>query len=196
LNQENPTLYYALPRLATALMDIVVRTDGSPEAILPAVRQKVHELDAELPLANIRTMEDWVANSAAQPRLNATILGIFAALAMLIAVIGIYGVLAYTVNQRTQEIGVRMALGAQPRDVLRLVVVEGMRVTFVGVCGGVLAAILLSRAVSSLVYGVQVHDPATFATVSVVLSLVALGACAIPARRAAKVDPMVALRYE
>jgi putative ABC transport system permease protein len=196
LNQETPTLYYPLAARATSLMDVVVRTQDAPDAVLPAIRQKVHELDSELALANVRTMDEWVSNSAAQPRLNAMVLGVFAALAMLIAVVGIYGVLAYSVNQRTQEIGVRMALGAQPRDVLRLVVAEGMRVTLIGLCGGLLGAVVLSHAISSLVYGVKIHDPATFALVSVILGVVALGACAIPARRAARVDPMVALRYE
>jgi putative ABC transport system permease protein len=160
------------------------------------VRQKVHELDGQLALANVRTMDDWVANSAAQPRLNAMLLASFAGMAMLIAAIGIYGVLAYAVNQRTREIGVRMALGAQPRDVLRLVVREGMRVAVIGVTLGLIAGVVLSRVVASLLYGVAARDPMTFTFVAVLLTTVALAACAIPARRAARVDPIVALRYE
>ena len=196
LNQDSPTLYYPLSWKATALMDVVVRTQGPPEALLAGIRQKVHELDAQLALANVRTMDDWVSNSAAQPRLSAVLLGVFAAVAMLIAAIGIYGVLAYSVTQRTREIGVRLALGAQPQGVLRLVISEGFKVTLIGIGAGMLGAIALGKAVSSLVYGVPVRDPLTFVAVALALALVALAACAIPALRAAKVDPMVALRYE
>jgi putative ABC transport system permease protein len=196
LNLDSPTLYYPTGFRVAGLMDVAVRTDGKPEALLPAIRQKVHELDADLALANIRAMDDWVSNSAAQPRLNAILLGTFSAIALLIASIGIYGVLAYSVNQRTREIGVRMALGAQPGDVLRLVVGEGMRVAAVGLCVGLIGGVVLGRAVSSLLYGVGVRDPRTFISVGTLLLMVALAACAIPARRAARVDPMVALRYE
>jgi putative ABC transport system permease protein len=177
-------------------MDIVVRTDGSPEALVPMIRQKVRELDPNLPLANVRTMEEWVSNSAAQPRLNARLLTLFAGMALLIAAIGIYAVLAYSVNQRTREIGLRIALGAQPGVVQRLVVVEGMKVGLIGIGIGLLGALAVGRALSSIVYGVPVRDPATFAGVAVALTIIALAACFIPARRAAKVDPMVALRYE
>lgn len=196
LNQESPTLYYPTVFRVAALMDVVVRTEGAPQALLPAIRQKVHEVDADLALANIRTMDEWVANSAAQPRLNAFLLGAFSAVALLIAAIGIYGVLAYSVTQRTREIGLRMALGAQPGGVLRLIVGEGMQIALIGVCAGLLGGLALARAVASLVYGVPVRDPATFASVAVVLSIVALAACTIPALRAARVDPMVALRHE
>jgi len=196
LNQESPALYYPMATRVAALMDVVVRTEGAPEAILPSLRQKVHELDAELALANVRTMDDWIANNAAQPRLNAILLGVFAAVALVIAAIGIYGVLAYSVNQRTREIGLRMALGARPGGVLRLIVVEGMTVGLIGIGVGLLGGLALGRAVASLVYGVAVRDPATFAGVAVALTIVALAACVIPARRAARVDPMVALRYE
>jgi putative ABC transport system permease protein len=178
------------------LMDVVVRVDGDPEVVLPAVRQKVHDLDRQLPLSNVRTMERWIANNAARPRLNAQLLGVFAAVALAIAAIGIYGVVAYSVNQRTREIGLRMALGAQRAGVLRLIIGEGMTVGFIGIVAGLLAAFAFSRALSSLVFAVPVHDPATFGGVAVVLMLVALAACAIPARRASHVDPMVALRDE
>ena len=202
LNQQSPALYYPLAwrtgpyRPKVVVMDIVVRTGGMPEAVLPALRQRVRELDAEIPMANVRTMDDWVSNSAAQPRLNASLLTLFAALALLIAAIGIYAVLAYSVTQRTREIGLRIALGAQPGSVLRLVVREGMRVGLIGVGAGLLGALAVSRAMSSLVYGVPVRDPGTFAGVAIVLTVIALAACVIPARRAARVDPMVALRYE
>ena len=196
LNQEYPALYYPSASRVWPLMDVVVRTDGSPESLLPVLRQKVHDLDAGLALANVRTMEGWVSNTAAQPRLNATLLGVFAAVALVIAAIGIYGVLAYSVNQRTREIGLRIALGAQRSRVLGLIVGEGMTVGVVGIGAGLAAGLALTRAVASLVYGVPPNDPATFVGVAVVLGMVALAACAIPARRAARVDPMVALRDE
>jgi putative ABC transport system permease protein len=177
-------------------MDLVVRTSGAPESIMPAVREIIHEIDPDLALANVKSMDEWLSVSAAQPRLNAVLLGIFAALALVIAAIGIYGVLAYSVNQRRREIGLRIALGAQPDRVLRLVVGEGMRVGAFGIVLGLLGGLGLGRVVSSLVYGVQVYDPSTFAVVAVVLGVVALAACVIPARRAARVDPIVALRTD
>jgi putative ABC transport system permease protein len=141
-------------------------------------------------------MEQWLSNSAAQPRLNAVLLGAFACVALLIASIGIYGVLAYSVSQRTGEIGVRMALGATPRGVLRLIVGEGMKVVLIGIGTGVVAGLTLGRTVSSLIFGVPVRDPAIFTAVVVALVGIALAACAIPALRASRVDPIVALRYE
>jgi putative ABC transport system permease protein len=196
LNQEFPAFYFPLAFRAWPLMDIVVRAEGSPEALLPMLRQKVHEMDPGLAVAGERTMEGWLSNSAAQPRLNASLLGVFAAVAMLIAAIGIYGVLAYSVNQRTREIGLRVALGAQRSGVLALVVREGMTVGVVGIAAGLAGGFGLSRAVGSLVYGIAPTDSATFAGVAVVLAAVALAACAIPARRASRVDPMIALRDE
>jgi putative ABC transport system permease protein len=196
LTQESPALYYPMATRAWPLMDVVVRTDASPETLLPAIRQKVHELDTELALANVRTMDQWLSNSAAQPRLNTVLLVVFASVALLIASIGIYGVIAYSVSQRTGEIGVRMALGATPSDMLRLVVGEGMKLALIGIVAGLLGGLALGRAVSSLVFGVPVHDPLTFTGVAVVLAGVALAACTIPALRASRVDPIVALRYE
>ena len=201
LNQQTPTLYYSIPeRGSWPLMDVVVqseaRTDRSAEALLPSIRQRIRDMDAGLALANVNTMDQWLSNSAAQPRLNTVLLTTFAAVALLIAAIGIYGVLAYSVNQRTREIGLRMALGATPRSVLQLIVGQGMKVVLLGVGIGLLGGLALGRAVSSLVFGVPVRDPATFSLVAVVLTAVALAACIIPARRAARVDPMVALREE
>jgi putative ABC transport system permease protein len=196
LNQESPALYYPMASRVLPLMDIVVRTTGAPEALLPTIRQRVHELDPELALANVRTMDQWLSNSAAQPRLNTVLLSIFAAIALVIAVIGIYGVIAYSVNQRTREIGLRMALGATPRGVLRLIVGEGMTVVLVGIGTGLMGGLVLGRAVSSLVFGITPRDPETFFGVAAVLAAVALAACVIPARRAARVDPMIALRHE
>jgi putative ABC transport system permease protein len=177
-------------------MDVAVRVAGSPEALMPVIRQKVRELDADLAIANVRTMDQWLSNSAAQPRLSSLLLTVFAAIAVVIAAVGVYGVLAYSVGQRTREIGLRMAIGATPRSVFSLIVIEGMIIALIGVGIGAAAGLALGRAFSSLVYGITVDDPVTFITVVTVLLLVALAACAIPARRASRVDPMVALRNE
>jgi putative ABC transport system permease protein len=196
LNQESPTLYYPMGLRVWPLMDVVVRTDSQPDALLPSIRQKVHDLDPELALANVKTMQQWLSTSAAQPQLNTVLLSTFALLALLIASIGIYGVLAYSVSQRTQEIGVRMALGATPRAVLRTTLLEGIKVAAVGMGCGVIAAIALGQVVSSLVFGVNVRDARTFVLVVVTLAIVTIAACAIPALRASRVSPLVALRYE
>ncbi len=205
LNQQTPTLYYSIPQRGSwPLMDVVVRsnarsdarTDSSAEALMPSIRQRIHNLDAGLALANVNTMDQWLSNSASQPRLNTVLLTAFAAIALLIAAIGIYGVLAYSVNQRTREIGLRMALGATPRGVLQLIVGQGMKGVLAGIGIGLAGGLALGRAVSSLVFGVPVRDPATFSFVAVLLTGVALAACIVPARRAARLDPMVALREE
>src|SRR3954467_213528 len=195
LSRETPAIYYPSIGL-TAAMGIVVRTEAPPASLLPTVREKVHHLDPALPLSSVRTMEEWVSNNAAQPRLNAILLAVFAVVAMLIAAIGIYGVLAYSVNQRPREIGLRMALGAPRAQVLQLIVREGMTVGAIGIVAGIVAALALSRVLASLVFDVQVRDPLTYVAVAAVLALVALVACIIPARKASRVDPMVALRTE
>ena len=196
LTTDSPALYYSLASRVWPLMDVVVRSDASPEVLLPSIRQKVHELDSELALANEKTMDQWLSNTTAQPRMNTVLLSTFAFVALLIASIGIYGVLAYSVSQRIGEIGVRMALGASPRNVLGLIVGEGMKVALAGIGAGLLASLALGRAISTLVFGVQVGDPATFVSVAVTLAIVALAACAIPALRASRVDPMAALRNQ
>ena len=195
LNQEFPSMYYPIAVRLWPVMDVVVRTDTNPTALVATVRQVVQRMDPDLPLANIRTMEDWVSTSAAQPRLNATLLGLFACAALAIGTIGIYGVLAYSVSQRTQEIGLRMALGAGRRGVVWMIVREGMAVAFAGLALGLIAALVLSRVLAGLVFGVAVRDPMTFTVVAGTLALVALAACSLPARRASRVDPMTALRH-
>jgi len=196
LNQDSPTMYLSSAIRVWPLMDVAVRSDAQPELALPGIRRKLRELDPELAIAMVRPMNDWVRASAAQPRLNAVLLGIFAAVAVLVAAIGIYGVMAYSVTQRTREIGLRMALGAQRTEVVRLIVREGMILGLAGVGVGLVCAVGLSRVLTTLVFGVQVRDPATFAGVAVVLTVVALAACAVPARKASALDPMIALRGE
>jgi putative ABC transport system permease protein len=177
-------------------MDVVVRTQVPPTSVLSAVRQKVHDLDASLPVSSVRTMDEWVSSSAAQSRLNAILLGVFAVCALIIAAIGIYGVLAYSVTQRTQEIGLRMALGAANGQVLRLIVREGMMVGAIGIGVGIVGALAISRVLTSLVFETPVRDPLTFVIAAASLALVALLACVLPARKASRVDPIVALRSE
>ena len=196
LNRQAPSMYLPAARSVWPLMDVVVKTDREPDALVPGVREAVRRLDPQLPVATVRTMEEWLSNSAARPRLNAQLLGIFAAVALLIAAIGIYGVLAYSVTQRTHEIGLRMALGAPRTRVMRLVVGEGMAVGACGIAAGLVGAAALGRTLSTLVFGVQVHDPVTYGAVAATLAVVALAACSLPARRASLVDPLVALREE
>jgi len=197
LAQESLSMYFSSAWRVWPLMDVVVRTDGGdPDSLVAVMRQKVRELDPELALSNVRPMAGWVAGSAAQPRLNAVLLAVFAAVALITAAIGIYGVLAYSVSQRTREIGLRMALGAPRGGVVRLIVREGMTVGLCGIAAGLVGALMLSGVLKSLVYGVAVRDPMTFVIVAAVLTLVAFAACSVPALRASRVDPMVSLRDE
>jgi putative ABC transport system permease protein len=191
-----PAMYFSAAARLSLSMDVVVRTEGEPQAALTAVRQRLRDLDAELPITYVHTMEEWIAISAAQPRLNAILLAGFSGAALLIAAIGVYGVLSYSVSQRTREIGLRMALGARRENVLTLIVREGMAVALIGIVAGLLGALALSRALTSLVYGIPVRDPTTFGSAALLLVLIAAASCYMPARRASMVDPMVALREE
>jgi putative ABC transport system permease protein len=185
-----------LPTLEPSWMNIVVRTQGDPLTLVPAVRKEVQAIDPDQPIAAIRTMDEWVDSSTSTPRYRTTLLALFAVLAMILAATGIYGVMSYSVAQRTHEIGVRMALGARRYDVLALVVRQGMLLVIVGLVVGLAGAFALTRVMASLLFGVTAKDPTTFVAVAALLFVVALIACYIPARRATKVDPLVALRYE
>jgi predicted permease len=177
-------------------LHVAVRTQADPAAMTPAVRGTIASLDPQLAVADIKTMEANVQESLAPQRFNLSLLGLFAALAVFLAAVGVYGVLSYSVTQRTREIGVRVALGAQRGSILAMTIREGMKVTFVGAAIGLVGALLLTRLMAGLLYGVTARDPLTFVGVIAVMSLVSLAACVIPARRATRVDPLVALRYE
>jgi len=175
---------------------LLVRSSKDPVSLVNTVQRQIHSVDPYLPLANVATMEDLIDDSFKPQRFNAFLMGLFAALALLLAMVGLYGVLSYMVAQRRHEIGVRMALGAQVSDVLRLVVRQGMTLTLIGVVIGLIAALGLTRWIEKLLFGVSATDPVTFVGVTTSLLVVALLACWIPARRATKVDPLVALKYE
>jgi putative ABC transport system permease protein len=177
-------------------MELAVRTSSDPLSMAASLREQVHQLDKDQSVADMRTLDQVVSASLAQRRLNTLLLTGFAALALLLAAIGVYGVISYAVEQRTREIGIRMALGATRGKVFRLVVGEGMLLALIGLGVGLVAAFGLARLMTSLLYGVAPSDPVTFLAVSILLSGVAFVASYIPARRATKVDPMVALRYE
>jgi ABC-type antimicrobial peptide transport system permease subunit len=193
-----PTLYvpHAQGAEGTTSMYLVVRSTAATEATVNTVRNAVKSLDREVPLANVATMEDRVREAVRQPRMNAVLLGVFAGLALLLSAVGIYGVTAYSVSQRTAEIGVRMALGATPQNILRLITGEASRLLLVGWLIGLVGAFAAGRLVTALLFGVKPHDALTLAMVSVVLATVAIAACLVPGRRAASVEPITALRRD
>jgi putative ABC transport system permease protein len=191
-----PMVYWTHPQLTYSEMTFVIRTAVDPASLAEPARRVVQSIDPAQPVADVRTMESWIGESTSRARFGTLLLTVFSCLALLLAAVGIYGVMAYTVAQRQQEIGIRMALGAQTRDVMRMIMRQGMGMTLVGVCLGLVGGLALSRVVSGLLFGVSATDPLTFAGVALLLTLVALVACLVPARRATRVDPMTALRYE
>jgi putative ABC transport system permease protein len=177
-------------------MTVVVKSPLPQAELIAAAKAGVRALDPSMPLANIQTMENVLSAATARPRFSASLLGLLAGLALLLALVGIYGSVAWAASQRAPEIGLRMALGAQPFDALKLVVGQGIKPVLIGLAVGLAGAFALTRLMSGLLFGVTATDPATYAGVSLSLMVVALLACWIPARRATKVDPMIALRHE
>ena len=176
--------------------DLIVRTNGDAAALAGAVRQAVWSVDKDQPVSNIRTMDQVFAETVSRERFQTLLLALFAALALVLACVGLYGVISYSVAQRTHEIGVRMALGAQSWDVLRLVLRQGMTLTFAGLVFGIAVALAVTRVMTDLLFGVTATDAVTFISVGALLIVVAFLACYVPARRATEVDPLIALRYE
>ncbi|HEX8559750.1 MAG TPA: ABC transporter permease [Pyrinomonadaceae bacterium] len=195
-DEAEPTVYEPHPELTYPFMTLVVRTAGDPAEVTPAVRRELAQIDPDQPVADVRTMNQVMAETVGRARFNTLLLGLFAALATLLAAVGIFGVMNYSVTLRTREIGLRMALGAEPGRVLLLVLRQGLVLTLVGIGVGLAGALALTRLLSGLLYGVGATDPLTFGAIVVVLAFVSLLACYIPARRATRVDPLVALKHE
>jgi putative ABC transport system permease protein len=195
-SSTRPMIYWPYPQFPGVFNALVIRAEGDPMNIVAAVKSRVWSVDREQPLSRIQPMEEVIAGSIAPRRFNMLLLGIFAALALMLAAVGIYGVISYTVAQRTREIGVRMALGARRADVIKLVVRQGMSLALAGIGAGLAASFALTRLMANLLFGVSPSDPLTFGVIASLLGSVALLACYLPARRATKVDPLVALRSE
>jgi predicted permease len=189
-------IYWPHTQFPTGFNRVVIRTTSDPSNLIAAVKHQVWSVNKNQPIADIKSMEQVLAASVARRRFNMALLGGFAVIALLLASVGIYGVMSYTVTQRTREIGIRMALGAARRDIIRMVMQQGVSLALLGIGAGLVGALALTRLLSSLLFGVSATDPITFITISLILTGVALGACFVPARRATKVDPMIALRYE
>jgi len=194
--ETRPMVYWPHPQLPYSSMTLVIRTAGEPLSLAAAAQREIRQMDKDQPVSDVRTMKAWLGESIARSRFGATLLGVFATVALTLAAVGIYGVMSYAVAQRKHEIGVRMALGARAADIFKLVIGQGMILTLIGIGVGLLGAFALTRVIASLLYGVSANDPLTFGLITLLLAGVALLACYIPARRATKVDPMIALRYE
>jgi putative ABC transport system permease protein len=190
------TAYVPSLQVPTGFQTLVVRSHAPLESLIAAVKNVVKEMDPNLPVNHVATMREVIAESIWQPRLYAILFAVFAVVALTLAALGIYGVMSYVVTARTNEIGIRMALGAERRHVLKLVVGQGMALALAGAGFGLAGALILTQLMKTLLFGVSATDPPTFAGASMLLTLVALLACYIPARRATKVDPMVALRAD
>ena len=193
-----PVLYYPFRQSAGPFMSLVVRTDSDPTGLAPSIRNEIRNFEPDVAILNINSMDQMIAQTPASfmRRFPALVISIFAIVALLLASIGIYGVVSYSVSQQTHYIGVRVALGASPSDILRMVLKQGLLLAVMGMALGIAAALGLMRLLTSLLYQVSSSDATTFAAVAGVLFVVALLACYLPARRATKIDPLVALRYE
>jgi putative ABC transport system permease protein len=195
-NDSQPEIYLPHEQVALPAMSLVLRTTGNPLAHIAAVRSQVRALDKDQPVALVQTLEEHVSQSILQPRLMMTLLSIFAGLALVLAAVGVYAMMSYSVSQRRGEIGIRIALGAAKTDILRLVVGQAMLLVAISLTIGLAGALAATRLLGSLLYGVGIRDPSTFAGIAVLLSLVSLFAAWLPARRATKISPMIALRTE
>jgi putative ABC transport system permease protein len=200
LKDSDPAVYYSYLQTKQPFwlnqMTFALRATSNPEQLAPAMRAVLHDVDRDQPVTTMSTMQEAIAASTAEPRFQARLLGTFSILALVLAVIGIYGVLAYAVTQRTREIGIRMALGAERADVVAMVLRRTLVLAAAGVAFGTAGALAVTRVLNKFLFHVKHNDPATFAAVAALLGLAAVAAGLIPARRATKVDPMVALRYE
>jgi putative ABC transport system permease protein len=195
-DEAEPTVYFPHPELTYSFMTLVIRTDGDPAEMAPAVRHALSAIDPDQPVSDVRTMNQVMADTVGRARFNTLLLGLFAGLATLLATVGIFGVMNYSVTLRTREIGLRMALGAKPARVMMLILRQGLLLTLIGIGVGLAGALALTRLMSGLLFGVGATDPATFAAIVLLLAVVSLIACYIPARRATRIDPLIALRYE
>jgi len=197
LSTEPQAVYYVpQTQVPFSQMIMVVKTTADPHGLVKSATQEVGAMDGDLPVFGVKTMDEYISQSVSTPRFNTTLLSIFAAVALVLTVVGLYGVMSYAVAQRTNEIGIRLALGAQTKDVLSLIIKQGLQLILLGLAIGLLVAVALMKIISGLLFGVTTKDPFTFVAVAVVLTFIALLACYVPARRATRVDPLEALRYE
>jgi putative ABC transport system permease protein len=198
LNQNSDRVqgYFAFEQNAADGMTVIIKGASDPNQLISSVRGAVKEIDPEQPIYNPRTMDDIRAESVAPERLNLTLLSLFASIALVLAIVGIYGVMSYSVTQRTHEIGIRMAIGARPLDVFKMILGHGMKLALIGVALGLVGAFLLTRLMASMLFGVEPTDAMTFGGLSALLITIALLACYLPGRRATKVEPTISLRYE
>src|SRR4030095_6210611 len=197
--ETEPTIYLPLQQAAREWATVEIRTQGDPTTYVAAIREAVREVDNNLPINDVKTQIDQASETLSMERFFTKLLSLFGVLAQSLAAVGLYGVMAYSVSQRTHEIGVRMALGATRRTVLQMILRQGMLLTVVGIIVGLAGAYALTgylESLTSMLFGVKPRDPVTFTVIAILLAVIALLACFIPARRATKVDPLVALRYE
>ena len=196
VDEAPPTVYFPPPDLTYPFMTLIVRTDGDPAAMAPAVRREIRTIDPDQPVSDVRTMTQVMSDTVSRARFSTLLLGLFAAMATLLATVGIFGVMSYSVTLRTREIGLRMALGAPQSQVLKTILKQGLTLTLIGIAVGLIGALALTRVLSGLLFGVASTDPATFTAIILLLTFVSMIACYIPARRATRVNPLIALRYD
>jgi putative ABC transport system permease protein len=198
LNQNSDRVqgYFPFAQVPSGGMTVVIKGSSDPNQLISSVRSAIKAIDPDQPIYSPRTMNEIRAESVAGDRLNLTLLSLFAGIALVLAIVGIYGVMSYSVTQRTHEIGIRMAIGARPRDVFRMILGQGMKLALIGVGVGLLLAFALTRLMATMLFGVEPTDATTFTGISILLISVALLACYLPGRRATKVEPTISLRYE